>query len=229
VAGVSNGVIATVPPSSEAWHHLAASYDGSLLMSLYIDGQLVTQQVASGSVPVSIDSLAIGGQPGGTLVTFLNGTIDDVRLYGSALTAAQIAQLFNTDTVGDSIPNWWRLQYFGTSSSTDATSCATCDLSGTGQNNFFKYVAGLDPFDPTSVFELRIDRVANQPIQDQLLFNPVSPGRTYTTLFSTNLTLGGWQPLSSYSGPLTNFDQVTITDTNAVEPYKFYKIKISLP
>jgi hypothetical protein len=60
-------------------------------------------------------------------------------------------------------------------------------------------------------------------------FRPVAAGRTYTPQFSTNLTLGGWSPLTGYSGPVTNLDQVTITDTNAVGPQKFYRIKISLP
>jgi hypothetical protein len=181
-------------------------------------------------MPVTTDTLAIGNKPGSSSpLNFFNGAIDDVRLYGSALSPAQIAQLYNTDTVGDNIPNWWRLLYFGPSSSTNAASCATCDASGTGQNNFFKYVTGLDPFDPNSVFQLRIDRVANQPLQDQLIFSPMVAGRTYTPLFSTNLTMGNWQQLSSYTGPQTNFDQVTITDTNAVEPQKFYRIQVSLP
>ena len=31
-------------------------------------------------------------------------------------------------------------------------SCATCDFDGTGQNNLFKYIAGLDPTNPSSAF-----------------------------------------------------------------------------
>ena len=64
LAGVSNGTLTVSPPSSGAWHHLAATYDGSSLISLYIDGLLATQQVASGAMPVTTDPLAIGNKPG---------------------------------------------------------------------------------------------------------------------------------------------------------------------
>ncbi len=54
----------TVSPPAPGWHHLAGAYDGSSLISLYIDGQLATQQVASGAMPVTTDPLAIGNLPG---------------------------------------------------------------------------------------------------------------------------------------------------------------------
>jgi 1,4-alpha-glucan branching enzyme len=229
VTGVSNGTIAVVPPSSGVWHHLAASYNGASLISLYIDGQLATQQVASGSMPVTTDPLAIGGQPGGNLLTFFSGTIDDVRLYGSALSPGQIAQLYNTDTVGDGIPNWWRFQYFGTSSSTDATSCASCDVFGTGENNLFKYVAGLNPTDPNSVLEFQIAADTNQAGQVDLMFTPVVDGRTYTVQSTTNLASDAFSDLASIGTITTNGNQVTMTDTNASSASEFYRLRISLP
>ncbi len=229
VAGVTNGTLATLPPTSEVWHHLAATYDGSSLISLYIDGLLATQQVASGSLPITTDPLAIGGKPAGDFTTFVNGTIDDVRIYGSALPASQIAQLYYLDTVGDGIANWWRLQYFGSASATDATSCATCDVDGTGQNNLFKFVAGLDPNDPTSVFSFQIANVVGQPNQENLVFSPVVAGRTYAVQFSTNLVGGGFSDLVGGSGPQTNGNQVTIMDPNTASSNKFYRVHISLP
>jgi hypothetical protein len=35
--------------------------------------------------------------------------------------------------------------------------------------------------------------------------------------------------LGGYSGPTTNGAEVSITDTNAIGPQKFYRIKISYP
>jgi poly(beta-D-mannuronate) lyase len=59
------------------------------------------------------------------------------------------------DTVGDGIPDWWRAQYFGgIGTTTNASSCATCDFTGTGQNNLFKYVADLNPTNPASRFAI---------------------------------------------------------------------------
>jgi 1,4-alpha-glucan branching enzyme len=230
LTGVSNGVLVASPPSSGAWHHLAATYDGSSSISLYIDGQLAAQQTASGALPVTADPLAIGNKPsGGTPLDFFYGYIDDVRIYGSALPASQVAQLYNTDSVGDGIANWWRQQYFESSSMTGATTCATCDFDGTGQNNRFKYVAGLDPTDSTSVFSLQIASVTNQTAQENLVFNPLASSRTYTPQFSTDLVSGVWLPLPGYSGPYTNGNQVMVTDTNALVPKEFYRIDISLP
>jgi hypothetical protein len=134
------------------------------------------------------------------------------------------------DSVGDGIPNWWRAKYFsGDGMTTNSLSCATCDADGTGQNNLFKYVTGLDPTNSASVFVLNITGAHDLLAQQDLTFFPVLDGRTYTPQFSTNLALGIWLPLTGYAGPVTNGNQVTITDTNAVEPRKFYRIKISLP
>jgi len=87
----------------------------------------------------------------------------------------------------------------------------------------------LDPTDPTSVFYLQIASVTNQTAQQNLLFNPLASGREYTPQYSTDLVNGVWMPLVGYSGPVTNGDKVTITDTNAVPPRKFYRIDISYP
>src|ERR1017187_8031595 len=228
LAGVTGGTLVTTPPSAGGWHHIAATYDGSLI-SLYIDGQLVAQQAASGALAITTDPLAIGDKPSGGVLTSFAGVLDDVRIYGSGLPANQVNQVYGADSVGDGIANWWRLQYFGNSSATGATTCATCDFDNTGQNNLFKYVAGLDPTDPTSVFFLQIASDTNQVSQEDLTFNPLASGRTYTPQFSTDLVNGVWLPLPVYSGPLTNGNQVAISDTNAVGPQEFYRIDITYP
>ena len=121
----------------------------------------------------------------------------------------------------------WQIQYFGSTNNPNAA--PGIDADSTGQNNLFKYVAGLDPTNPASVFVFQIATVTNQPSQDNLLFNPLAGGRTYTPQFSTDLVNGTWMPLDGFSGPVTNGNQVTITDTNATQPNKFYRLDISLP
>jgi RHS repeat-associated protein len=137
------------------------------------------------------------------------------------------------DSVGDGIPDSWRAQYFPnvdpTGKTTNSQSCASCDADGTGQNNMFKYVTGLNPTNPASVFVLSIASATNQPLQNNLFFNPLVLGRTYTPQFSTNPLPGVWWPLTAYWGPTTNGSQVTITDTNPIPPQEFYRIQISLP
>ena len=121
----------------------------------------------------------------------------------------------------------WQVQYFG--STTNPAAAANVDADGTGQNNQFKYVAGLDPTNPTSVFVLTIAGVTNQPTQMNLFFNPVVGGRAYIPQFSTDMASGVWTQLTGYTGPVINGSQGAITDLNAVQTNKFYRIDISLP
>jgi hypothetical protein len=141
-------------------------------------------------------------------------------------------QSFTTfvDSDEDGIPNWWTQQYFHHSIGfAGDKSRAKDDADGTGQNNRFKYVAGLNPTNPASVFELRVLCVTNEPLQRDLVFTPMVTGRTYTVEFSTDLAGDIWLPLENCAGPVTNGNQVTITDMNASQSRKFYRIDISLP
>jgi uncharacterized repeat protein (TIGR03803 family) len=133
------------------------------------------------------------------------------------------------DSVGDGIPDWWRAQYFGANgTTTNSQSCASCDADGTGQNNLFKYVAGLNPTNPVSVFVLSVQNVNGQPTRRNLIYDPIAAGRTYTPQFRTNLASGAWKALTGFSAS-TNINQATITDRSATQASKFYRIGISLP
>ncbi len=87
--------------------------------------------------------------------------------FGSSTNAQQnLIIVTPADSVGDGIPDSWRAQYFPdvdpTGTTTNALSCATCDADGTGQNNLFKYLAGLNPTNPASVFRiLSVDQQDN--------------------------------------------------------------------
>jgi hypothetical protein len=152
--------------------------------------------------------------------------IGTITIAGQTFTVTQASG----DIVGDGIPNWWRAQYFGGNGATTGNlSCATCDADGTGQNNLFKYVAGLDPTNPASVFVLSVASVSNQFQAMSLNFSPLGLLRTYTPQFSTNLTGGVWLPLTTYTSVLTNGSQVTITDTNPIPPHEFYRMEITYP
>jgi hypothetical protein len=121
----------------------------------------------------------------------------------------------------------WQIQYF--QSTNNPLAAANVDADGTGQNNQFKYIAGLDPTNPASVFLLTVNSVTNQPTQMNLLFNPVTAGRTYTPQFNTDLVNGVWAPLTTYTGFTTNNGQIMLTDTNALPPQEFYRIDIAGP
>lgn len=88
----------TVPnPWDGAWHHFAGVFTGSLL-NLYVDGVLAVSTSASGSIADSSTRVfTVGTFEGGTLP--FPGTIDDVRVFNTALSAAEINGLFATGPV----------------------------------------------------------------------------------------------------------------------------------
>jgi len=159
---------------------------------------------------------------------FVPAVVDGYYLGATSNTSLQV---FAPDSIGDSIPDWWRQTYFGAATPTNIHDCATCDADRTGQNNFFKFVAGLNPTNPASVFVLKVAPVVGQPTQKALTYNPIliGFGQTYTPQFRTNLLTGTWATLTGISGPVTNINQVTVTDLSATQTQKFYRIDISLP
>src|SRR5207244_13011036 len=75
----------TVPLNS--WTHLAVTYDGATLR-LYVNGIQTAAQAVTGSLLSSTAPLRIGGDaPWGE---YFSGTIDEVRVYNRALSAAEI-------------------------------------------------------------------------------------------------------------------------------------------
>ena len=80
---------------TNVWHHVAATKSGTLC-SLYYDGALV--QTGTTKNVVSQTQTAIGKRPD-TAAQMWEGSIDDVRLYTNAHTAAAIATLY-TNTGG---------------------------------------------------------------------------------------------------------------------------------
>lgn len=74
-------------PSLNAWHHLAASYEGTTV-KLYIDGEIAASRSLTGSITANTNALTFGNQPGFT--EFYGGYLDEVRIWNVARTQAQI-------------------------------------------------------------------------------------------------------------------------------------------
>jgi fibronectin type 3 domain-containing protein len=83
-----------------SWSHLAVTYDNTALR-LYVNGILVGSQAETGAIATSTNQLQIGGD--GVYGQFFNGMIDDVRIYNSAISAAQIQADMNQ--AGSSVPS----------------------------------------------------------------------------------------------------------------------------
>jgi hypothetical protein len=128
---------------------------------------------------------------------------------------------------GDQLGDDWQVQYFGLPPNANAG--PNLDVSGTGQTNLFKYIAGLNPLDPQSRFTLRIAPVPGQAGQMHLIFNPVVAGRTYTITSKPALGIGTFAPLTNPSAPSDNGTERTITDQSASGAEKFYRVEITQP
>lgn len=81
-----------------AWHHVAGTFDGAVAR-LYIDGALVASTPRSGSIKASGENLEIGSQPGST--RFFEGAIDEVRMWNTARSDAQLQASRPGDLAGD--------------------------------------------------------------------------------------------------------------------------------
>jgi chitodextrinase len=89
-ATIGAGHVAAIGSSSAptgAWTFIAATYDGATLR-FYMNGDLVSSAPASGSIATSSNPLQIGGNS--LYGQYFNGTIDEARIYSTALTGPQI-------------------------------------------------------------------------------------------------------------------------------------------
>ena len=78
---------------------------------------------------------------------YLTGQLADVRVYNKALGSNDMFAIYNTDSLGDGIPNWWRQEYFGNGTTTNVYSCASC----TSTNPFAHGLTNLQLYENPSV------------------------------------------------------------------------------
>ena len=92
------------PTDGKTWMHVTATYDG-VSMKLYINGILNSTLVPKTPPEISANTLplCIGAQSDGTKV--LNGTVDEARIYDTALSDAEIVRLATASTASSAIIN----------------------------------------------------------------------------------------------------------------------------
>lgn len=82
-------------PSAGAWYHLVATYDGTTVR-LYVNGTESASANPTGYVPGKSGGLSIGGRSDGSF--WWPGSADEVAVYPSVLTAAQVAEHYANGT-----------------------------------------------------------------------------------------------------------------------------------
>jgi hypothetical protein len=82
------------------WHYAEGTYDGSNVR-LYIDGKIVAT-TAAGTMHYTADAVTIG-RDAGSASKYFSGTMDDVRIYNFARTAAQVATDYNSKSNSEGV------------------------------------------------------------------------------------------------------------------------------
>jgi len=88
------------------WHHMAYTFDGTAQQQvLYLDGGQVASSATTLAAGYDSQSLYLGRDTeNGAPSYFLQGSIDEAALYDRALTAAEIAAIYNAGPAGKAPP-----------------------------------------------------------------------------------------------------------------------------
>lgn len=204
------------------------------LAATLIFDDLSTQSLAASSITWSVQSGPLAG-------ISTSGLATAAPVYQNSAAIAQGTYQSFTDTItltvlntlpdnfgayaADGIDDDWQVQYFGLDN-TDAAPDADPDFDG--QNNLFEFTAGLVPTSASSFFRVQATFVPGQPNQRRIIFSPRFDDRTYTVQTSLSLLSSSWQTLTTFT--VSDAATVrTITDTQATEPRKFYRVQITRP
>jgi hypothetical protein len=77
----------TIQP--DVWYHVAMTYNGTVHRT-YVNGSLESEENDSGSIPTTSNDVTVSGAG-----NRFEGLIDDLRIYGRALTQSEIQTLYN--------------------------------------------------------------------------------------------------------------------------------------
>ncbi len=122
----------------KVWNHLVVTYDRARFRE-YVNGRLSTDCPATGQLPGAGDPLEVGGWSPLFPFNYV-GQLDEFRVYGRALTPAEVTQLYAPE--GAAVVNDRRLVYF---SFDQATGSVIKDESGSGNDGT---VSGAPSFAP---------------------------------------------------------------------------------
>ncbi|MCF6296327.1 MAG: hypothetical protein L3J25_11650 [Flavobacteriaceae bacterium] len=86
----------SLPLTAGVWNHIAVISKSDNSKLVYINGILATHTSATSPYGLVTNVLTIGARPG---AEFFNGSIDDLRMYKSALTESDVLNLYNNNSL----------------------------------------------------------------------------------------------------------------------------------
>lgn len=97
-SGVYIGATTTTKYNTGTWVHIATtiteSSTGSNVISVYVNGTFLGSSSSATSRPRSFNKLTIGSFCDGLFGSSFDGLIDDLRIYNTALNAAQVQSIY---------------------------------------------------------------------------------------------------------------------------------------
>jgi glucose/arabinose dehydrogenase/chitodextrinase len=183
ISGVHQEATGTAPIATNTFTHLATTFDGSMVR-LFVNGTLVASKAATGSIATSSNQLQIGGDS--IYGQYFAGTIDEIRIYNTALTLAQIQADMNAP-IGSG------------SSDTEAPSTPT-DVTATGVTSSEIDVTWTPSTDDVGVAGYRVFRNGVQvstPTYPSFQDIGLSPSTSYTYTVRAYDLAGNTSTLSS--------------------------------
>ena len=88
----------TTGPAANGWHHFALTWNGTQTRWYWNGVPIGNPRIATAGVNVAAVNHRIGARPGGE---FFNGTMDEIRVWNVARSAAEIAANFQQELNGD--------------------------------------------------------------------------------------------------------------------------------
>ena len=142
--------------------------------------------------------------------------------WTSITTDGTINANFAADLSAKGTPHWWLAQY-GWTNNFDIAEASDTDHDGhtAGQ----EYVADTNPTNAASCFH--IESITNLPPLTVRFLS--SSNRVYSLWRATNLDSAPWLVLPGQSNVAGTGGVMSLADTNAVPPIRFYRVKVTLP
>lgn len=95
------------------WHHLVAVFTSATSRTLYVNNVSRATNATSVTYDTGTNQMVIGRRCGSSPAEHFNGRIDEVSVWSTALSVAQVSTLYNSGKPGDisgttGLVNWYR-------------------------------------------------------------------------------------------------------------------------
>jgi hypothetical protein len=197
---------------------------GDRVFNVFVEGQQVL---------TNFDIIATAGGKNTAVTVTLTNTMTDGQLTitfagvaghtdpNARISAVRVRKIADLDSVGDGIPDWWRAANFGGSGTTsNSSSCATCDPDGDGVTNLQEFRARTNPLNANSALTATL---AGSPGPAFSVQWPSVAGKKYRIYYSDDLQTT-WTmvvPDVLATGSLSSWP-----DPGPLPPHRFYKVQI---